>query len=74
MTGDPAVEAAAVAALRGFDPLAYARADGVERLFADAVLARAADLHSEELGRFAEAVGTHVGNTVADAISRMFRA
>lgn len=73
MTGDPAVEAAAVAALRGFDPLTYANATGVERLFADAVLARAAALHAEEAGRIAEVIGAHVGNTVADAISRMFR-
>lgn len=73
MTGDPAVEAAAVAALRGFDPLTYANATGVERLFADAVLARAAELYSEELGRFAEAVGKHVGVEVADVIARMFR-
>lgn len=73
MTGDPAVEAAAVAALRGFDPLAYARADGVERLFADAVLARAAVLHAEELARLAEAIGTHAGNAAAESLSRAFR-
>lgn len=65
MSGHPVVEAAAVALLCGWDPLAYADASGVRRLFADAVLARAAKLRAEEMAAMAEAVGAHVGNRVA---------
>lgn len=73
MTGDPAVEAAAVAALCGIDPLGYALATGVNRLFVDAVLARVAVLRAEEMARMAEAIGTYAGNAVADVIGRMFK-
>lgn len=73
MTGHPAVEAAAVALLCGWDPIAYARPSGVERIFADAVLQRAAELRAEEMGRQIEAIGQHVGNRVGEVVAQMFR-
>jgi hypothetical protein len=73
MTGHPAVEAAAVALLCGWSPLDYARASGLDRIFADAVLQRAAELRSEEISRQVEAIGQHVGNRVGEVVSQMFR-
>jgi hypothetical protein len=73
MTGHPAVEAAAVALLCGWDPWSTPAHAGVERIFADAVLQRAAELRAEEMSRQVEAIGHHVGNRVGEVVAQMFR-
>lgn len=65
MTAHPAVQAAAEALLCGWDPLAYLRAAGVERLTADAVLATAARYRREEMDTFAKAIAAHLSQIFA---------
>jgi hypothetical protein len=55
------VQNAVEALLCGWDPMTYLRADGVERLVADAVLQRAAELRREEMDTFARAIAGHLG-------------
>lgn len=69
MMGHPAVEAAAVALLLGWDPLVFLKAEGIDREVAVAVLRVAQKLRGEELGRLAEAVGHHT----AAVLGKMFR-
>lgn len=69
MSGHPAVEAAAVALMLGWDPIRYLACEGLERDAADAVLRKAHQLRGEELSRLAEAVGYHC----AKALGQMFR-
>jgi hypothetical protein len=45
--------------------MTYLRADGVERLVADAVLQRAAELRREEMDTFARAIAGHLGQMFA---------
>lgn len=69
MTGHPAVEAAAVALLMGWDPLVFLRAEGVSREVAAAVLQVAQRLRDQERGNLAEAIGYHC----AHALGQMFK-
>jgi hypothetical protein len=45
----------------------------VARIFLDAVLVRAAELHSQELAKFAQALGIEVGNAVGAVLANAFR-
>lgn len=62
-----------MALLCGWDPIAYAAQDGVERLFSDAVLERANRYRAEEIQRITEAVGAQVGNRVAELLAAALR-
>jgi hypothetical protein len=59
------VEAAAVALLCGWDPMAYLRARGTERLIADAVLRTANRLRNEEMEHNAKLIGGYVAQAFA---------
>lgn len=53
MTGDPAVEAAAVAMISGWDPFVYLATEYDDIPLADAIVARAYELRDEEFTRLA---------------------
>ena len=65
MTGHPAVEAAAVALLLGWDPLVFLHAEGIDREAAAAVLNAAQKLRVQERSNLAEAIGHHCGAALA---------
>lgn len=72
MRGDPAVETAAVALLRGMDPIRFARLSGPELALHLAVLERAHILHGEEMTAYVKAVAAEVGNRVGEIVARAF--
>ena len=74
MSSHPAVEAAAVAMLRGWQPLPWAYADVPDEYmsYANRVLSRAAELHADEMNAVVQAVGAHVGNRVGEILAKAF--
>lgn len=63
-----------MALLHGWDPIEYMRLTDLERIVADVVLRRAAEMRAEqrreELSALAHNIGSHVGSTVAQLFSR----